>query len=300
MDAIEEIRNVEKRYQVHEFLGEGGSGDVFIGHDPKDGTKVVVKVQKAWRVWEREDHASEGRKLIEEGEAMRRLSGHRGIPRLLATGTYRDDVCLVMEFIEGQPLRDVLAGKRPVKHLGIVASVIGQLCEILWPIHGEDFAHGDLKPENIMVEPDGRLRLIDLGLAARIGQPTQEPHGTTGYASDEQLEPCAKGLTGQSDIFSLGCILLEMAVMRLPYGGAEKRVERGYPVLPPDRLAAIPPEFRDLALHMVQWDPEDRPRDVREVMDRIRRFLPSLGDGRPPGMLDPDPTEYYRTFPPGL
>ncbi|MEU0840953.1 serine/threonine-protein kinase [Streptomyces sp. NPDC005962] len=297
MSEVKEIGNIEHRYEILGLIGDGGYGDLYAGRGREHGEKVAVKTQKPWRMGPRVHHQSDGEKLIDEGHLMRNLSGIEAIPELIAAGTYKDDRCLVMEFIEGRQLRDVLAAKRPVRDPGTVASIIGQLCETLWEVHRKELVHCDLKPENVMVEPDGRLRLIDMGRAVQIGRETLDVHGTTGYAAPEQLEENRDGLTEQADIFGLGCILLEMTVLRPPYGGPERRVCRGYPVLPPDRIASIPQQFRDLALQMVQWDAADRPADVREVFEHIRPYLPTLGSRRPQKPLSPDPTEYYRTHP---
>ncbi|WP_419667567.1 serine/threonine protein kinase [Streptomyces sp. 2-1] len=299
MRQIEEIGNVEKRYEVLDMVGEGGQGDLFLGRDRRSGERVALKLQKARDLGPESYFRSAGSNLLEEGSRMMMLTGIQEIPEVFATGTHRGRRCLVMEFIEGHQLQDVLLAARPVRHPATVASVIGQLCEILWEVHKQNLVHCDLKPENVIVQPDGRLRLIDMGHAITEGVSTFE-RGTRGWASPEQSDECPSGLTRRADIFGLGCILLEMTVMRLPYGGLEERAEPGGPVLPADKLAELPPEFASLALWMVRWEAEERPADVREVFDRLRPYLPLLGSRRPPRRLRPDPTEYYRTHPPRL
>jgi serine/threonine-protein kinase len=95
-------------------------------------------------------------------------------------------------------------------------------------------------------------------------------------------------------------MLIEMTVMRLPYGGLEELAERGCPVLPAEQFDALPPEFASLALWMVEWEAEKRPADVREVFEQLRPHLPPLGSPWPSKRLRPDPTEYYRTHDPRL
>lgn len=300
MTRNEDIGNVEERYEVLGLVGDGGQGDLFLGRDRGTGERVALKVQKPWGLGPKSDFRWAGENLLEEGSRMLKLAAIQAIPEVMATGTYRGRGCLVMEFVGGRQLQDVLLAARPVRSPETVASVIGQLCEILRDVHDRDVVHCDLKPENVIVEPDGRLRLIDMGHAVRAGAPTQYAHGTLGWASPEQSDANPSGLTRRADIFALGCILLEMTVMRLPYGGLEERAAQGCPVLPPDRLAALPPEFASLALQMVRWEAEERPEDVREVFDRLRPHLPAFGSRRPPRALHPDPTEYYRTRPPRL
>ncbi|MFJ5095572.1 serine/threonine protein kinase [Streptomyces sp. NPDC088557] len=300
MSEVKEIGEIEASYEVLRLFGDGGYGDLYVARHRRTGKTVAVKAQKAWRVGSHTSHKKEGVSLAEEGGLMHGLSGIKAIPELIGIGSYKEDRCLVMEYIEGRSLRDSLTERLPIKDLETVASVIGQLCEILWEVHGKNLVHCDLKPENIILEPDGRLRLIDMGLSVPFEQPTGPGHGSTGYASALQLEGSAEGLAQNADIFGLGCILLEMTVQRLPYGGLERHVHKGHPVLPDDRLGLIPEAFRELALQMVAWEPEDRPQDVREVLNRIRRYLPAPGDARPTKPLRPDPTEYYRRQPPRL
>ncbi|NUR01429.1 MAG: serine/threonine protein kinase [Streptomyces sp.] len=300
MREIEEIGDVGKRYEVLGTVGDGGQGDLFLGRDRRNGERVALKLQKARDLGPESDFSWAGRRLLEEGSRMMMLTGIQAIPEIIASGTHRGRRCLVMEFIEGRQLQDVLLEKRPVRHPEIVASVIGQLCEILREVHDRNLVHCDLKPENVIVQPDGRLRLIDMGHAITAGEKTSFERGTRGWASPEQSDACASGLTRRADIFGLGCILLEMVVMRLPYGGLEERAAPGGPVLPPDKLAELPQEFASLALWMVRWEAEERPADVREVFDRLRPYLPLLGSRRPSRRLRPDPTEYYRTHPPRL
>ncbi|MEV2215901.1 serine/threonine-protein kinase [Streptomyces sp. NPDC050997] len=301
MREIEEIGDVEKRYEVLDMVGDGGQGDLFLGRDRRSGERVALKLQKARDLGPESDFSWAGRRLLEEGSRMMMLTGIQAIPEIIASGTHRGRRCLVMEFVEGRQLQNVLLEKRPVRHPEIVASVIGQLCEILREVHDRNLVHCDLKPENVIVQPDGRLRLIDMGHAITAGEETSFERGTRGWASPEQSDACpAGGLTRRADIFGLGCILLEMVVMRLPYGGLEERAEPGGPVLPPDKLVELPPEFASLALWMVRWEAEERPADVREVFDRLRPYLPRLGSRRPSRRLRPDPTEHYRTHPPRL
>lgn len=300
MREIKEIGNVEKRYEVLDMFGDGGQGDLFLGRDRESGERVALKLQKARDLGPKSDFSWAGRKLVEEGSRMMMLTGIEAIPEIIATGTHRGRRCLVMEFVEGRQLHDVLSAARPVRDPEVIASVIGQLCEILREVHDRNLVHCDLKPENVIVQPDGRLRLIDMGHAITENEETSYERGTRGWASPEQSDACPAGLTRRADIFGLGCVLLEMTVMRLPYGGLEERAEPGGPVLPADRLAKLPPEFASLALWMVRWEAEERPADVREVFDRLRPYLPQPGSRRPSKRLRPDPTEYYRTHLPRL
>ncbi|MER5766617.1 serine/threonine-protein kinase [Streptomyces sp. NPDC001985] len=296
MGRIREI--VLNRYEVLEEVGSGGQGDLYAGFDRETGEKVAIKFQKP-RAFESESWYREiGKDFVQEATWGDRLSGVRGIPRILDHGHHGNRYCIVMEFAEGRLLDDVIADARPLKHLPSVASVIGQLCEILSGVHRRGLVHRDVKPENVILGPDGQVWLLDLGLAVGAGVRVEYAGGTIGYAPPEQLDASDRGLTARSDVFALGCLLLEMTIMRLPYAGRE-RPEPGCPVLPAEDIELIPGEFRSLALRMVDTVAENRPT-VSEVRDELRPFLPVPGSPPPAKPLTPDPTEYYRCPPPAV
>jgi serine/threonine-protein kinase len=301
MGQVLDLPDIEEVYEVMEQVGDGGQADLYAGCERSSGRKVALKIQKE-RGFEPSQYFKEVAQGFEkEGGRTQTLAGVRGIPEVFAIGYYRERRCIALEFIEGKLLFDSTASARPVKDLGTIASVAGQLCEILDGVHRLNIVHRDLKPENVMVEPDGRIRLLDLGMAISANEDTEEGCGTIGYVPPEQLDRNTAGVTGRADIFALGCILLEMTVMQLPYGGTRTGLlQEGFPVLPPDRLADLPPALGPLMLRMVERLPERRPADVREVFAALRPHLPVPGSARPRKPLRPDPTEYYRTNPPRL
>lgn len=293
-----QLEDLERRYELLEQVGSGGQGELFAGRDLKTGRKVAVKLQRA-RTFESDGLYGEiADELAAEGETTASLAGIRGIPRLIGNGLYQNRHCIILEFIDGTVLYDAMISARPIR-LPTAAAIIGQLCEILHMVHARGLVHRDVKPENVILEPDGRVWLIDLGFAIPPGVPTDRGRGTPGYAPPEQFEANASGVTERSDVFALGCMLLEMTVMRLPYAGMAERPQPDCPVLPPDRLALVPQEIRPLTLRMVKRAPENRPH-VREVFDHLRRFLPAPDSKSPAKPLRPDPTEYYRTHRPTL
>ncbi|MYR92364.1 MULTISPECIES: serine/threonine-protein kinase [unclassified Streptomyces] len=282
------------RFELLEQVGSGGQGQLFAGRDIESGRKVAVKLQRP-RMFESEGQYEEmGEEIRAEGAHTQALGGIRGIPRFIASGSYGRQRCIVLEFVDGAVLYDAMIKARPLK-VPTAAAIIGQLCEILDLVHKRPLVHRDVKPENIILEPDGRVRLIDMGLAIAPGVPTERGSGTFGYAPPEQWQANPDGVTPQSDVFALGCMLLEMTVMQLPYAGMTERPEPDCPVLPADRLQLVPAEIRSLTLRMVERAPMDRPANVHEVFRELLPFLPSPGTKPPAKPLTPDPTEYYRT-----
>ncbi|MET8840371.1 serine/threonine-protein kinase [Streptomyces rubiginosohelvolus] len=284
---------VLNRFELLNQVGSGGQGELFAGRDTESGRKVAVKLQRP-RMFESEGHYAEmGEEIRAEGAHTQALASIRGIPQFIASGSYRKQSCIVLEFVDGTVLYDAMIKARPLR-IPTAAAIIGQLCEILHLVHERSLVHRDVKPENIILEPDGRVRLIDMGLAIAPGVPTEMGSGTFGYAPPEQWQANPDGVTPQSDIFALGCMLLEMTVMQLPYAGMTGRPDPDCPVLPAERLRLVPAEIRPFALRMVERTPMNRPANVREILRELLPFLPSPGAKPPAKPLTPDPTEYYR------
>ncbi|MFJ1756071.1 serine/threonine-protein kinase [Kitasatospora sp. NPDC088134] len=298
-ERSEEIGDIESHYDVLEQISfDTGQGDLYTGRSKLTGEQVAIKAQKERQFESTRHFASLGEELTTEGTHTSYLSEVPGIPKLIALGDFRGRRCLVMEYVDGPPLSDVVSLFRPVRDPHTVASVVGQLCEILDDVHRLGFVHRDVKLDNVMVEWSGRLRLLDLGMAIDAAVPTEMGCGTMGYTAPEQLGASDSGVTAQADIFALGCILLEMTVMQLPYGGTRSGITAKNPsVLPPDRLAVLPAVFAELALAMVELKPENRPTTVREVYQGLRDQIPVVGSPAPGKPLRPDPTEYYRSVP---
>ncbi|MGW7414157.1 serine/threonine-protein kinase [Streptomyces sp. NPDC054863] len=290
-----------ENYEVWKQLGSGTQGEIFAARDIRNGTLVAIKFQQP-RGFESESFFGDLTKEFDkEAEKHDLLAGIPGIPRILDRGSHRTRKYFALEFVEGVPLYDAMIGSRPLKDPMSIASIIGQLCEILHEVHERNLVHRDVKPENILLDKEGRLWLIDLGFAVEEGVPT-DTRGTLLYAAPEQYdaEACKGGMTTRADIYSLGCILLEMTVMRRPYAATGERPQPGTPVLPPEFLPLVPVEFRCVALRMVDLLPENRP-SAREVFECLRRYLPEVGADAPVKPLRfADPTERFRRHVPLL
>ncbi|MFB7058331.1 serine/threonine-protein kinase [Streptomyces vinaceus] len=289
---------IRNRFEVLELVGESGQGEVYKAVDLESGQKVAVKLQLPRLFEQSHEYKAEAEDMRAEGERSTRLSHVPGIPEVHWSGLYRDRHCIVMEFLKGPTLGEALARCRPVKAT-TAAAVVGQLCEIIGHVHEEGLVHRDIKPANIMlVGEQGRIHLLDLGWAAEAGRAPQRAAGTGGWMAPEQFDRSAVVLPSL-DVFALGCLILHMTVMAFPYGATpSSRPHLGTPVLPPDRLAALPRELRELALAMVAWEPGDRPASVKDVLALLAPLLPAPGDPAPGRALDPDPTAFYRL--PGL
>jgi serine/threonine protein kinase/pimeloyl-ACP methyl ester carboxylesterase/tetratricopeptide (TPR) repeat protein len=208
-------------YQVVSRLGSGGMGDVYLGHDSRLDRPVAIKFLSPELAVDR----SRLRRFHQEAKAASSVN-HPHIVVVHDFGELDGRPYIVTEFIEGETLRQRLAnGPLPI---GDVVDLGVQMASALAAAHAQDVVHRDVKPENVMVRPDGYLKVLDFGLAklaTRQGSPDPVDQdlrtrsgtvmGTPSYMSPEQ----ARGLEldARSDVWSLGVVLYEMATGQLPF-----------------------------------------------------------------------------------
>lgn len=215
------------RFHIMRRIGTGGMGEVYLAEDMRLGRKVALKLLSSLYTADTDST----RRFEQEARAASALN-HPNI--IIIYDIARDGAAqfIVAEFIEGESLRQRLAGARMT-----VLEVLGvaiQVGDALSAVHEINVAHRDIKPENIMLRPDGRVKILDFGLAkltnAQLGGGdlqgsymdlvTTRPGvvlGTPGYMSPEQA--CGERVDWRTDIFSLGVVLYEMITGRRPFEG---------------------------------------------------------------------------------
>lgn len=202
-------------YEIQSKLGAGAMGEVYLATDTNLGRKVALKFLP-----ESLSNDAEARtRLLHEAQNASLLN-HPNVVTIHAIEHVDGQDFIVMEFIEGRTLKDVLAeGQLSV---GRIVEIGCALCEGLAAAHESEIIHRDIKPDNIFITPRGHVKIADFGIArsqqgagvTRTGMPV----GTVAYMSPEQARG-EKGLDARSDIFSLGSVLYEMAVGRRPFEG---------------------------------------------------------------------------------
>ena len=267
-------------YSILAAIGSGGMGEVYRARDTRLDRDVAIKVLPAHLA---ADEAARAR-FEREAKAVAALS-HPNILAVYDVGLDRGLAFVVMELLEGETLRDRLNGAgsgsgaaglpiRKAIQIGV------DLANGLAATHDRQIVHRDLKPENIFVANDGRVKILDFGLALHSGPtramdaPTQmrtDPGtvmGTVGYMAPEQV----KGLTvdHRADVFSLGCVLYEMASGRRAFA-RDTAAETMTAVLrddPPDLTRdshALPAAFEPLVRHCLEKRPEERFQSARDL-----------------------------------
>ena len=227
-------------YVVERRLAQGGMSVLYLAHDASDEPLVLKMVPP-------EIGTSATRtRLMREARALAAVD-HPGVVRVLGTGEHQGIPWIAMDYVRGTDLKRVLAERGPLMVETALAYAI-QAAEALVAAHDAGVIHRDLKPSNLLLTPEGRVVIVDFGIAKRRDQrdgdvltSAREVLGTPAYLSPEQLE---HGLADErSDVWALGCVLYEMAVGEPPFGRGGSTttaaILRDEPLFPPHLSGAI-------------------------------------------------------------
>jgi serine/threonine-protein kinase len=227
-----------------------------------------------------------------EAQAAANLS-HPNIVPVFDWGEDDGSYFIVMEYVEGRPLSAVLRDPQRLPPVQIATIGAGVAAALAFA-HRHGVIHRDVKPGNVLITPDGDVKVTDFGIARAVNTEesltqTGAVMGTAAYFSPEQAE--GKGVDARSDIYSLGVVLYEMAVGRPPFTGdspvavASKHV-RDAPVLPREANPAVPMALEAIVMMAMAKNPDDRYRSAEELRADLLRFA----DGRPVEAADPGVT----------
>src|SRR6266478_3917673 len=262
------------RYEILALLGQGGMGAVYKARDTELDRLVALKIIRPELTTNPEILKRFKQELI-----LARQVTHRNVIRIFDLGQADGFKFITMEYLEGQDLRGVLRekGKLPPEE---AAKIILQICRALEAAHGEGVIHRDLKPQNIMLDANGRAYVMDFGIARSAYLPgmtqTGALVGTPEYMSPEQ----AKGekLDERSDLFSLGTILYELIIGQSPYYSDTplatlwKRIqEKAKPLNEVD--PTIPKPLSDIVAKALEIEPENRFATAHEFAQHLESFL---------------------------
>ena len=265
------------RYDIKESLGAGGMGVVYRAFDRELQEPVAIKTL-------RPEAMAGGTVALDRFKQEIRLArriAHRNVVRTYDLGEQNGMYYLTMEYVEGTSLKQLIVtrGKLPV---AVTLTVGKQLCRALEVAHAEGVIHRDIKPQNIVVEPSGFLKVMDFGIA-RLANPPQGKGlteagtsiGTPDYMSPEQLSGAE--LDPRSDLYAAGVVLFECLTGRVPFEAETTwaLVAKHLEEEPPDPRkfnADVPPELAAVILKAMAKTPADRYATAAELHDALARI----------------------------
>jgi Tol biopolymer transport system component/tRNA A-37 threonylcarbamoyl transferase component Bud32 len=290
-------------YEIVTPLGAGGMGEVYRARDAKLGRDVAIKVLP--------EALAADRAALERLEREARTLASTSHPNILSIfdfGTSDGSTYIVMELLDGHTLRTLLHdGPLPVRKATEYAI---QIAQGLGAAHERGIIHRDLKPENLFITRDGRVKILDFGLARQnvllgaedataVVQHQTEPGmvlGTIGYMSPEQVQ--GKPADARSDIFSFGAVVYEMLAGRRAFRG-DSAADTMHAILredPPDlneTAKALPPALDRIVAHCLEKSPDQRFQSARDVAFNLES-LSTLSSGRRSGVIAEPPKARWR------
>ena len=281
-----------ERYEILEKIGDGGMAVVFKARDRLLSRFVAVKVL-------RKEHIADTtfvNNFIREAKAAASLL-HPNIVTIYDVGRDRDIYYIVMEYVEGRALSDVIAAEAPFDYKRVI-SIGKQMASALSLAHRNNIIHRDVKPHNILMTPDGTAKITDFGIAKAMGDGTIISEsgvimGSVHYFSPEQSR--GQYVDEKSDIYSLGIVLYEMLTGRVPFD-ADNPVtiavmHMNDSIIPPSRIVkGVPPGLDQIVLKATAKYQSDRFHDIDEMyraLDNVNYITGIIDDPEVAGFVMP-------------
>ena len=265
---------INDRYQIIKTLGEGGMANVYLAHDTILDRNVAVKVLRG-------DLASDEkfvRRFQREALSASSLS-HPNIVEMYDVGEDDGQYYIVMEYVDGKTLKQVLKQRG---HLSVseVVDIMLQVTDGMAHAHDAYIIHRDIKPQNIMILPNGMIKITDFGVATALNSTqltqTNSVMGTVHYLPPEQAS--GKGSTIRSDIYSMGIMMYELLAGFVPYKGdsaVEIALKHLKEPLPSVRKTypSIPQSIENVIIKATAKNPKNRYADARAMHEDIKTAL---------------------------
>jgi serine/threonine-protein kinase len=272
-------RLLDGRYAVSARIAHGGMATVYLAMDTRLDREVALKVMHAELARDEEFV----RRFIGEAKSVARLS-HQNVVAVFDQGSDGPFLYLAMEYVPGRTLKELLSERgrfAPAAALDIMAGVLDGLAAA----HASGIVHRDVKPENVLLTPDGRLKVADFGLARAQAAAAHTRAGlligTVAYLPPEQVTGDSMG--PRSDVYSAGVVLFELLTGRQPFTGdspiavAYQHVNQDVPA-PSTLVPGIPVAVDRLVLAATSRDPALRPADAGEFARAVRRVREGIGE----------------------
>jgi PAS domain S-box-containing protein len=260
---------VANQYEKVEELSEGSYTSVWKGRDVlgfEEGT-LVIKISKSEAINPR---------LILEAKVLRNLAGHPGIPELVDVARHRGRTVVITRYVEGHTLTDIL----PVDDSRTRDRIAYQLMDVVSHLHDKDIVHRDIKPDNIIVRPDGTIVLLDYGIVKRMKEMETSATviGTRPYMSPEQVNGKSER---RSDIWALGVVIYQMYTGSLPFSGNTEmelmqNILNVEPPSPRSLNPALSAQMESALIRTLRKRPQSRFNSAREMRDYILSTVPGF------------------------
>src|ERR687886_2984806 len=276
------------RYRIRRKLGAGGMADVYLAEDQELGRRVAIKILD-------DRHAGDGQFIERFRREAKNAAGlsHPNIVSIYDRGEAEGTYYIAMEYLEGRSLKELIVSRGPAP-IPVAIDYARQILGALRFAHRNGIVHRDIKPHNVIVDAEGRVKVTDFGIARAGASDMTETGaimGTAAYLSPEQAQGHAVSAT--SDLYSIGIVLYELLTGRVPFEAdsavtiALKQVSEE-PVPPRALNPEVSPELEDVVLRALQKDPARRFPDADAFVAALEavRDLPSRpGAAQPAGPL---------------
>ena len=275
-------RMLDGRYRIEDQIARGGMATVYTATDTRLDRVVALKIMHEG-LGADEDFAD---RFVHEARSAARLN-HPHVVAVFDKGEDDGTVYLVMEYVPGRTLRDVIRAEAPMpprRALGI----LDQILTALAAAHEAGLIHRDVKPENVLIMPTGQVKVADFGLARAVSSATAATAtagvliGTVSYVAPELV--LHQGTDARADVYACGVLLYEMLTGRKPHEAdapiqvAYKHVHEDVP--PPSALVPGLPSYVDaLVSRTTARDRDQRPPDARVMLRHVRRVAAALDQG---------------------
>src|SRR6266567_3565453 len=261
------------RYEINGELGRGAMGVVYKATDPTIGRTVALKTMRL------DVHGLDAKEMVRRFQNESRAAGvlnHPNIVTIYDAGEQDGIFYIAMEFIEGITLHELMAEKR-VLPADEVIQLARQICCGLDYAHSNGIVHRDVKPANIMITPNGTVKIMDFGIAKSGGSVTNTGQilGTPNYMSPEQVK--GRPLDGRADLFSMGVILYEMLTGEKPFAGQNVttiiyKIVNEIPIAPRDLDVTVHPGLSAIVTKVLAKSPEDRYQTGAEMVRDLENY----------------------------
>ena len=264
---IKEIDN----YEILSKIASGGMANVYLARDTRTGIQVAIKLLK--------DEVSDKEKIYERfsQEGLLNLN-HPNIVKILDAGVYDNTPYIVMEYIEGRDLEDLIKAKTKLP-INEALSIFTQLLSALSYVHSLGIIHRDIKPKNILIDKSGTVKLTDFGIAksiySHVKTSTGGYLGAPAYSSPEQMDSLA--IDNRSDIYSLGITLYEMLAGVTPFSSTsilsliKEKFTGKYKSVETYR-SDVPPHIISVIEKCIAVNPKDRFNSISEIMTALSKY----------------------------